>query len=141
MFIIIIYSNIKISKSPKSKTRPNVIRDSGKIPNPYSPTLGRRRPVGTWKAKKKEEEQRKTQRGKFSQETIEEELNKYKKGVFMFDDESKKDINGTAKKAKRVQTSIDAQYSKYQLTKTQKPPPKYVIIIYLFNIYLFNRIR
>eukprot|EP01083_Nonionella_stella_P166255 555385_1 len=51
----------------------------------------------------------KTKLGEFKQETIEAELNKYKKGVFYHDDESK--INGH-------------ENSQYQLTRTQQAPPQ-----------------
>eukprot|EP01083_Nonionella_stella_P064487 168097_1 len=79
---------------------------------PYSPTLGRKKPIGHWKAKKKpnkDDEEKKTKLGEFNQESIEAELNKYKKGVFYHDDESK--INGH-------------ENSQYQLTRTQQAPPQ-----------------
>eukprot|EP01083_Nonionella_stella_P064488 168098_1 len=79
---------------------------------PYSPTLGRKKPIGHWKAKKKpnkDDEEKKTKLGEFNQESIEAELNKYKKGVFYHDDEPK--INGH-------------DNSQYQLTRTQQAPPQ-----------------
>eukprot|EP00486_Rosalina_sp_Unknown_P000243 CAMPEP_0201567464 /NCGR_PEP_ID=MMETSP0190_2-20130828/7965_1 /ASSEMBLY_ACC=CAM_ASM_000263 /TAXON_ID=37353 /ORGANISM="Rosalina sp." /LENGTH=645 /DNA_ID=CAMNT_0047987495 /DNA_START=119 /DNA_END=2056 /DNA_ORIENTATION=+ len=120
------------TKSPKSKARTSRISDSGRIPGPYSPTLGRKKPVGTWKAKKKEEEERKTRHGNFKAENIEEELAKYQKGTFYFQEELLDD-KGTSNKAKKGKTkpsinghnSVD-RYSKFGLLKTAEPAPQVV---------------
>lgn len=106
-------------KSPKSKPRSKALRKSGA----YSPTLGRKKAIGHWKAKKKQKEEKKTKRGEFNQETIEAELNKYKKGVFYHDDKAKQEkktkLNGHSKSK-----GDSKQYSQYQLTRTQQPPPQ-----------------
>mmetsp|Transcript_58058 Transcript_58058/g.92219 ORF Transcript_58058/g.92219 Transcript_58058/m.92219 type:complete len:575 (+) Transcript_58058:134-1858(+) len=107
-------------KQTKAKQRSRGIPDSGRIPGPYTPTLGRKKPVGHWKAKKKSDATLKG--GEFNHETVEEELNKYKRGVFYFDD-----ANAAANAAANGHAAKQSQHKRYaqhQLLKTQDAPPK-----------------
>ena len=138
------------SKSPKSKARTSRISDSGRIPGPYSPTLGRKKPVGTWKAKKKEEEERKTRQGEYSAESIEQELAKYQKGTFYFQEELLTDDKTKSKRKKgKAKTSMNGhkssnnetadRFSKFGLLKTAEPAPQLLLLyiyIYIYIIYI-----
>lgn len=81
--------------------------------------------------------------GEFDQTEIEEELNKFKKGTFIFDEElatqavsretktksnsrrTRSSINGTLKTDKK-----DDKYAQFGLQKTKKPPPQFSFLIF-----------
>ena len=106
-------------KSPKARPRQTITRRG-----PYGMSLGRKpRSSAKWapKSPRKAEDEKK---GEFNQEEVEAELNKYKKGVFYFDETLKPRAkaslsNGHGASAKPSK----AEYSQFQLILTEKPPP------------------
>eukprot|EP00485_Elphidium_margaritaceum_P004798 CAMPEP_0202685674 /NCGR_PEP_ID=MMETSP1385-20130828/1492_1 /ASSEMBLY_ACC=CAM_ASM_000861 /TAXON_ID=933848 /ORGANISM="Elphidium margaritaceum" /LENGTH=472 /DNA_ID=CAMNT_0049340093 /DNA_START=204 /DNA_END=1622 /DNA_ORIENTATION=+ len=73
-------------------------------------SLGRKKRLGHWKAKRKEDDDKQTKFGEHNQETVEEDLTVYKKGVYQFDHGADVSANG---------------HTKHLLTKSAKQaPPK-----------------
>lgn len=96
----------------------------------YSTALGRRKPKGEWKAKRREEADHeeqdirtlKSRKDVFDAEAVEAELNTFKKGTFVFE------ANAEAPKKKEAPKSMaklngDSKHSKFLLKRTNKKHP------------------
>jgi len=104
-------------RSPKARPRQMITRRG-----PISAYVGRRpRGSARWEPKspRKAEEEKK---GEFNQEEVEAELNKYKKGVFYFDETLKPRAEASLSNGHAAKPS-SSEYSKFQLILTEKPPP------------------
>jgi len=98
----------------------------------YSTALGRRKPKGEWKEKKKPREEQediaalKNRKDAFDAEAIEAELTTFKKGTFVFDEEAEKPKKKASEKEKESKLNGDSKHSKFLLKRTSNkhPPPE-----------------
>ena len=119
------YDYVKINPLLKKTQNKSKAKATG-----FSTAMGRRRPKGEWKQKRKEQEEQdiqalKSRKDAFSAEAIEAELNTFKKGTFVFDEKAETPTKKKEAKKAAIKINGDSKHSKFLLKRTsaKHPPP------------------